>query len=218
MAPLDPRDPNAWAELARQWQQTQSAWADWWGRAMGLAQGGEPLPLPAATRAPPDATSCAASAIADLNARFQSRMQALWRAALDLQATGGRLPELVHPLPGDRRFRAAAWGDHPFFALLKQSYLLYADYLRELAHLAPLPPTEKRRLEFATRQYLDAIAPTNFAATNPDVLVRAVATEGASLVQGLRNLADDAQKGRISMTDEKAFAAGRNLAGPPGRW
>jgi len=216
MAPLDPRDPNAWAELARQWQQTQSAWADWWGRSMGLAQSAEQLPMPAATHAPPDATPLAASAIADLNARFQSRTQALWRAALDLQATGGRLPELVQPLPGDRRFRAAAWGDQPFFALLKQSYLLYADYLRELAHLAPLPATEKRRLEFATRQYLDAIAPTNFAATNPDVLARAVATEGASLVQGLRNLADDAQKGRISMTDERAFAVGRNLALTPG--
>ena len=154
--------------------------------------------------------------VTELNARFQARTQALWRAAFDLHATGGTLPDLVLPSPGDRRFRAAAWADQPFFALLKQSYLLYADYLRELAHLAPLPAAEKRRLEFATRQYLDAIAPTNFAATNPDVLERAVATEGASLVQGLRNLADDAQRGRISMTDEHAFAVGRNLATTPG--
>jgi len=210
MAPLDPRDPNAWAELARQWQQAHGAWPDWWGQSMELAPTMERLPAPSAP------TPFAASAVAELNARFQARTQALWRAALDLQATGGKLPELVAPLPGDRRFRAAAWSEQPFFALLKQSYLLYADYLRELAHLAPLPAADKQRLEFATRQYLDAIAPTNFAATNPDVLARAVATEGASLVQGLRNLADDAQKGRISMTDARAFAVGRNLAITPG--
>ena len=213
MAPLDPLDPGAWAELAHQWQQTQAAWADWWGKSMGLAPIAAPLPATPVSTVP---IPFPASDITELNARFQARMQALWRAALDVQATGGRLPDLVEPLPGDRRFRAAAWADQPYFALLKQSYLLYAEYLRELAHLAPLPAAEKRRFEFATRQYLDAIAPTNFAATNPDVLARAVATEGASLVQGLRNLAGDTQKGRISMTDEQAFAVGRNLATTPG--
>jgi polyhydroxyalkanoate synthase len=216
MAPLDPRDPDSWAELARQWQQTQSAWTDWWGKSIGLAPDMALASARPATPALAGATPFAASGAADLNARFQSRMQSLWRAAFDVQASGGTLPDLVEPLPGDRRFRAAAWREQPFFALLKQSYLLYAEYLRELAHLAPLPAADKRRLEFATRQYLDAIAPTNFAATNPDVLATAVATEGASLVQGLRNLADDARKGRISMTDERAFAVGRNLAITPG--
>src|SRR4029434_10886253 len=106
----------------------------------------------------------------------------------------------------DRRFRTTAWREQPYFAFLRQAYLLYAEYMQEQARRAPLPEHEKRRLEFTTRQYLDAIAPTNFPATNPDVLAKAFATEGASLVQGLRNLADDAQKGRITMTDEKAFA------------
>lgn len=154
--------------------------------------------------------------LADLNARTQAKLQSLWRAALEAPAAGGGLPELVAPQAGDRRFNAAAWREQPYFSLLKQSYLLYAEYLRELAHLAPLPATDKQRLEFATRQYIDAIAPTNFPATNPDVIARAVSTEGASLVQGLRNLADDAQKGRITMTDERAFAVGRNLAMTPG--
>ncbi len=212
MAPLDPRDPHAWADLAHEWQQTQLAWADWWSKSIGLTHDAPQTPAATAPSAPAQFT---AADIAEVNARYQSRMQALWRAALDVQA-GGLLPDLVEPPPGDRRFRAAAWRDQPFYSLLKQSYLLYAEYLRELAHLAPLPAAEKRRLEFATRQYLDAIAPTNFAATNPDVLAKAVATEGASLVQGLRNLADDAQKGRISMTDERAFAVGRNLATTPG--
>ncbi len=126
------------------------------------------------------------------------------------------MPALVEPAPGDRRFHAAAWREQPFFALMMQSYLLYGEYLRELAHLAPLPPDEKRRLEFATRQYVDALAPTNFPATNPEVIARAIATEGESLVQGLHNLAADARKGRITMTDESAFAVGRDLAATPG--
>ena len=154
--------------------------------------------------------------VAELNARSSRALQALWRAAFDAPATGGRLPELVAPRPATAASAPRAWREQPYFALLMQSYLLYAEYLRELARLAPLPAADKQRLEFATRQYVDAIAPTNFPATNPDVLAKAVATEGASLVQGLRNLADDAQKGRITMTDERAFAVGRNLAMTPG--
>ena len=74
--------------------------------------------------------------------------------------------------------RRSAWHEQPFFSLLRQWYLLYASYLRELAALAPLPEPEKRRLAFATRQYVDAIAPTNFPATNPDVLRKADGDRG----------------------------------------
>jgi polyhydroxyalkanoate synthase len=151
-----------------------------------------------------------------LGARYQTQLQALAQAAFQVPAVGGTLPELVTAAAGDRRFKSAAWRDQPYFAFLKQAYLLYADYMTELARLAPVSDIEKRRLEFATRQYLDAISPSNYPATNPDVIAKAFATEGGSLVQGLRNLADDAQKGRITMTDEKAFAVGRNLAVTPG--
>ena len=151
-----------------------------------------------------------------LGARYQGQFQALAQAALQVPVAGGTLPDVVGEAPGDRRFKSAAWREQPYFAFLKQAYLLYADYMTELARLAPVSDIEKRRLEFATRQYLDAISPSNYPATNPDVIARAFATEGGSLIQGLRNLADDAQKGRITMTDEKAFAVGRNLAVTPG--
>jgi len=151
-----------------------------------------------------------------LGARYQMQFQALAQAAFQLPAAGGTLPDLVAAAAGDRRFKSAAWREQPYFAFLKQAYLLYADYMTELARLAPVSDIEKRRLEFATRQYLDALSPSNYPATNPDVIAKAFATEGGSLVQGLRNLADDAQKGRITMTDEKAFAVGRNLAVTPG--
>ena len=161
---------------------------------------------------PQDSTT----AVTALNARVASRVEALLRATMDA-SSGAAVPEVVAPLPGDRRFSAAAWREQPYFALLKQWYLLYAEYCRDLARLAPVPPADRQRLEFITRQYLDAIAPTNFPATNPDVLARAVASEGASIVQGMRNLADDTERGRITMTDESAFAVGRNLAMTPGR-
>ncbi len=160
--------------------------------------------------------SCNPELLAALNERFQPRFQALAQAVFQISAAGGTLPELVESAAGDRRFRTAAWHEQPYFAFLKQAYLLYAEYVTELVRQAPLSEPEKRRVEFTTRQYLDAIAPSNFPATNPDVLAKAFETEGGSLVQGLRNLADDAQKGRITMSDENAFTVGRNLATTPG--
>jgi polyhydroxyalkanoate synthase len=126
------------------------------------------------------------------------------------------VPEVAHPAAGDRRFAAPEWRQLPYFSLIKQGYLLFAEYLAELATLAALPADQKQRLEFVTRQYVDALAPTNFVATNPEALKRALSTEGLSLMQGLANLAADAQRGRISMSDESAFEVGRNLAVTPG--
>ena len=127
-----------------------------------------------------------------------------------------RFPEIVAAPPGDNRFAGRAWHDLPYFSLLRQSYLLGSAYLTELAQLAPISEQDRRRLAFMTRQYVDAIAPTNFAATNPEVLERALATEGMSFAQGIANLAGDLGKGRISMSDERAFEVGRNLAVTPG--
>ena len=155
-------------------------------------------------------------ALAALNEKYRARIEALWSAAASATNAMAPLPVVVEPAPGDRRFAAPEWDRLPYYALLKQGYLLVAGYLNELAELAMLPAPEKRRLEFLTRQYVDAIAPTNFLATNPAVATRAFATDGKSLVQGLANLLADAQKGRIAMSDERAFAVGTNLAVTPG--
>ena len=155
-------------------------------------------------------------ALAALNEKYRARIEALWSAAASATNAMAPLPVVVEPAPGDRRFAAPEWDRLPYYALLKQGYLLVAGYLNELAELAMLPAPEKRRLEFLTRQYVDAIAPTNFLATNPAVATRALATDGKSLVQGLANLLADAQKGRIAMSDERAFAVGTNLAVTPG--
>jgi polyhydroxyalkanoate synthase len=215
-------DPQPWGELAGRWQQLGQEWAQWWMHAATV--GAQSTPVPTHPEVPMLLTWVASAidpqALADLAARYQPRFQALWagaQAALvpgaDARAT---VPCVIEPPPGDRRFTAPQWSALPFFALMKQSYLLAGEYLNDLANLAPLPEKERHRLVFTTRQYIDAMAPTNFPATNPEVLERALATEGASFAQGLANLVADAQKGRISMSDERAFAVGRNLAATPG--
>jgi len=159
-----------------------------------------------------------AATLAAVNDRYRQRWQRLWSAAAAAApgAPVSALPEVAATPAHDTRFAAREWRELPYFALLRQSYLLYAEYLNELAQLAALPPEDKRRLVFATRQYVDAIAPTNFPATNPQVLKRALATDGESFVHGLANLVADAGRGRISMSDAGAFAVGRNLAVTPG--
>ena len=116
---------------------------------------------------------------------------------------------------GDNRFEAAEW-QLPFFRYVQQAYLLNARFLRELGELAELEPHAKRRLQYQLRQLADAMSPNNFAATNPEVIKLAAETGGASLAQGMKLLAGDVARGRISMTDETAFEVGRNLAVTPG--
>jgi len=207
-------------DLASRWQALGHEWAQWYAQAAsGLsnaahAGGAAEIKVPAAIALDPQQ-------LAQLNAKYQARWEALWSAAalaaLAPDAQGRTpIPDISHPAPGDRRFAAREWRELPYFALLKQGYLLFGEYLNELAALATLPEQDKRRIAFVTRQYVDALAPTNFLATNPEVLNRALSTEGASLLQGLANLAADAQRGRISMSDGRAFEVGRNLAVTPG--
>jgi polyhydroxyalkanoate synthase len=161
-----------------------------------------------------------AQALAALNEKFREKLEALWSAAIATLTPGEpgsvHVPEVAAAAPGDRRFAGQEWRELPYFALMKQGYLLFGEYLSELAALPSLPEQDRHRLVFLTRQYVDALAPTNFAATNPEVLRRAFATGGASLARGLANLVADAGQGRISMSDASAFAVGRNLAITPG--
>ena len=198
-APLpDPRAIESWIALAGEWQRLLASWGNWW-----LATG-QRLPGGAKAADAPATAPFDGDRLAALHASFAPRVQALWAQA-------------AHATPvDDRRFASKAWREQPYFAWLAQSYRLYGEYVTALASLAQLPPREKQRLEFTVRQFIDAVAPTNFPATNPDVLQRALATEGESLVQGLQNLVADVRKGRITMSDESAFEIGRNLAITPG--
>ncbi len=144
-------------------------------------------------------------AIAD----YQQAQFNLWRNLL----TGSTSEKPVaEPPPGDWRFKSEEWSKNPVFDYIKQSYLLTSGMLTEMAQNAKLSPQQQEKLEFYTRQYVDAMSPSNFAITNPEVLQQAMETKGASLVDGLKNLLGDIEKGHISMTDESAFELGTNLA------
>ncbi len=211
MSALNTSPVNQGSELAALWQQLAEECAKWWMTPASL-------PSPAEHTVTASAQAIAplfdARAVAELAEQFAPRFQALWARVMSGPATSRS--DATAPNERDRRFAAPAWRDQPYYAFIKDAYLLYAEYLTELASLAQLPPTDKRRLEFATRQYIDAIAPTNYPATNPEVLQRALETDGASLLQGFANLVGDARKGRITMSDEGAFAVSRNLAVTPG--
>jgi polyhydroxyalkanoate synthase len=147
---------------------------------------------------------------AALQSSYLEKQTQLWNGLL-----AGAPRELVRPDPGDRRFAAQAWRD-PYYDYLRQSYLLAARFLAELADHAELAGPAKDRLRFAVRQWNDAMCPANFAATNPEVQRLALESRGESLTRGLANLMADARRGRISQSDETAFEVGRNLAVTPG--
>lgn len=125
---------------------------------------------------------------------------------------------LIEPEHGDKRFMAPDWQQNPVFDALKQSYLLAATTLLKTATgIKGLDEKHKRQLTFFLRQYLDAISPTNFAFTNPQVIHETIATGGQNLVKGMQNLMRDIGAGEIKITDTSAFEVGKNLAITPGQ-
>jgi polyhydroxyalkanoate synthase len=147
-----------------------------------------------------------------LQSAYLEKQSRLWNALL-----AGSREAVASVPPGDRRFSHRAWREDPYYDYLKQSYLLAARYLEDLVEQATLGPAERERTRFAVKQWVDALCPANFAATNPAALEQARDTGGESLARGLANLMADMQRGRIRQTDEAAFEVGRNLGVTPGR-
>lgn len=156
-----------------------------------------------------------AEQLGEMQRRYAQLQGQLWTNALQ-RAAGQEVEPVVAPEKGDRRFHGSEWKEVPYFDFLKQSYLLNAKWLSELADTAKLEPHAKRKLKFFTKQLVDALSPANFPATNPEALKLAMETNGESLAKGLKNIADDLEKGRISMVDESKFEVGKNLAVTPG--
>ena len=156
------------------------------------------------------------SRLAALQSVYAEKQMQLWTSMLGAHAGARASAALVASEPGDRRFATREWRDNPYYAYLKNSYLLASRYLSELAESAELDPKAKERLRFAVKQWSDALCPANFAATNPAALKLALDSGGESISKGLANLIADTRKGRISQSDEEAFAVGGNLALTPG--
>jgi polyhydroxyalkanoate synthase len=141
----------------------------------------------------------------------------LWQASW-LRLMGMPAAPVAAPAKGDNRFKDADWSENFLFDYIKQSYLIAARHMQHaVADVQGLPPESEKKVAFFTRQYVDALSPSNFALTNPQVLRETLASGGQNLVKGLHNLLADIEKGGISMTDEKAFRLGQNVATTPGK-
>ena len=128
----------------------------------------------------------------------------------------GQLAAPEDHTPDDKRFTNPLWKTHPYFNYIKQQYMLSSAAIQSaIDELDTIEPREKRRLEYFGKQIIDMMAPTNFLGTNPDALMKAVETEGESLVKGLENLVRDieANKGDLLVTlaDRDAFKVGGNI-------
>jgi len=158
-----------------------------------------------------------ASASTNLMMDYMQLWQSSWLRMFGLQA-----PPTVAPAKGDSRFKDESWDSNFLFDFFKQSYLITARQIQQtVASVDGLPEESRKKVAFFTRQYVDALAPSNFVLTNPQVLRETVSSGGQNLLKGLNNLLSDIEKGegqlRISMTDEKAFQFGKNVAITPGK-
>lgn len=123
---------------------------------------------------------------------------------------------------GDRRFKDEAWQQNAIFDFIKQSYLLTARTIQSsIKEVEGLDEQTARKVDFYTRQFVDAMAPSNFVMTNPEVLRATIESGGDNLVKGLQNMLTDLERGkgqlRIRMADEKAFKVGESIAVTKGK-
>ena len=146
-------------------------------------------------------------ALAELQADYLKNATSAWN-----QALGVAKGEAGKPAIKDRRFANDAWSSTPGAAYLAQMYLLNARTLMEMAEQVQADEKTKARVRFAVQQWIDASSPSNFLATNPEAIKRALDTRGESLAKGLQQLWGDVQKGHVSQTDESVFEVGRNVA------
>ncbi|MET1027925.1 MAG: class I poly(R)-hydroxyalkanoic acid synthase [Dongiaceae bacterium] len=216
-------DPAAWSEsMAKIAEQSQRLVSDFLSRnADEMGTQADPLNI---GRAFMEMTS---RMMSDPQKLVQAQMS-LWQDYMNLwQSTARRMmgveaEPVITPAPDDRRFKDTAWQDNQVFDFIKQSYLLTARWLQSTVHdVDGLDRKTAQKVDFYTRQFVDAMAPNNFAMTNPEVLRATAETGGENLVKGLQHLLEDLERGKgklqIRMTDLEAFEIGRNVAVTPGK-
>jgi polyhydroxyalkanoate synthase subunit PhaC len=144
----------------------------------------------------------------------------LWASAVKRLA-GEAAPPVATPAPGDKRFNDPEWTQNQFFDFLKQAYLITAQWADRLVDAAELNPHTKQKAEFYMRQITNALAPTNFVLTNPELLRETFVSNADNLVRGMHMLAEDIERGggslQIRQSDSSMFEVGRNLATTPGK-
>ncbi|QSX30598.1 class I poly(R)-hydroxyalkanoic acid synthase [Shewanella cyperi] len=199
-----------WQVLDNLWQQGSGYWqgsgAEQWAEAVNQANQawlGNP------------------SGLFSLYNQWLEKQQLLWQQTSQ-RLLGGQYQTVAEPRAGDQRFNHPQWQNHPVFDFIKQAYLINSEYLDALfAELPELDPKVRQQLQFNARQYINALAPTNFPWSNPDVIEQTLASGGKNLSEGLKRLAEDLENSplglNLPMTDLNAFKLGENIAATPGQ-
>jgi polyhydroxyalkanoate synthase len=199
-----------WTELTGRGQQLM---LEFWTREHDSTPEPDPLGFMATWQRATASALSDPGRLFELQSRYVADAMTLWQSFL--------APDTVaSPVAGtrDKRFAGDAWKEAPAFDFLRQSYLLASSYIMEgSADLAGLDSHEQAKARFLVKQFVDAMSPSNFALTNPEVLRKTVETGGTSLLKGLEHLLEDLKAGRMKMTDESAFEVGRNVAITPGK-
>jgi polyhydroxyalkanoate synthase len=157
----------------------------------------------------------------DVQVAFWKDYWTLWERT-SRRALGEDVAPVIHPSPADRRFLDPEWAKSAVFDFIKQSYLLTARSIHEtIAGASGLDPRTAERVEFYTRQLVDAMAPSNSIVLNPTVLKATLESGGENLVAGLANLLEDVERSKGQLTVRRqpvdAFAIGKELAATPGK-
>jgi polyhydroxyalkanoate synthase len=180
----------------------------------------DPLNISGAMMSLAKAMSGDREVVIEAQTQWWNDFMTLWESTAR-KMLGGDADAVVEPAPGDRRFKAEAWKDNEVFDFIKQSYLLTANAMQEMVgNLHGLDEKERGRVAFYTRQFADALAPTNFPLTNPDVLKATIASNGENLVKGLDNLLADIERGHGELSIRQTsgeFVIGENVATAPGK-
>jgi polyhydroxyalkanoate synthase len=157
------------------------------------------------------------SRLIEAQARGWRDWAALW-GVMAARASGDTASPVVEPVKGDRRFASAAWSDEPVFDYLKQAYLLASQQLHDLVAETNLDEKTRAQVDFFSRQVLNALSPSNYAHTNPDVVRKTLETGGLNLLSGFSNLLEDLAEGQglVKRRAPTDFELGVNIAATPG--
>lgn len=158
---------------------------------------------------------------ADLQLKIGKAYLDLWGSAVRRMA-GEDVKPAIEANPRDKRFQDPEWKSNQFFDFVKQLYLLTTQWAQDLVKNADgLDPHTRKKAEFYVQQISNAIAPSNFVLTNPEVLRETLASNGDNLVRGMKMLAEDIEAGRgtlrIRQSDPSNLAVGVNMATTPGK-
>ncbi len=199
-----------WTDLAGKGQQLM---LEFWAKEHDSAPMADPLGIMATWQKAASAAMSDPQRLFDLQSRYMTDAMTLWQSFLAPDSVASPVAAVK-----DKRFAGDAWKETPAFDFLRQSYLLAANYVMEGSQdLDGLDAKEQAKARFLVKQFVDAMSPSNFALTNPEVLQKTVESGGSNLLKGLEHLLEDLKAGRMKMTDENAFEVGRNVAITPGK-